>query len=115
LNKLALKESAEKFRESHALWLEFADALLPDDIPLLGESKKLIQKKHNLYIDKGEEALPEIKQINSRLNELLSQSESDFPLSDAQAAELRANLRDILLKISSVERQAVDLLQSAIV
>jgi hypothetical protein len=115
LNKPTLKESAAKFRESHKLWLAFAEALLPDDIPLLGESKKLIKKKHDLFINQGEAALPEIKQINSRLSELLSQSENDFPLSNAQAANLRTNLRDILLKISSVERQAVDLLQSAIV
>jgi len=115
LNKPALKESAQKFRESYKLWLTFGNALLPDDIPLLGESRKLIQKKHDLFIDSGEAALPEIRQINSRLNELLSQSERDFPLSTAQAADLRTNLRDILLKISAVERQAIDLLQSAIV
>ena len=115
LKRPALKEAAEKFRESHTLWLAFADALLPDDVPLLGESKKLIQKKHDLFIDKGETALPEIKQINARLNELLSQSEKDFPLSQDQAADLRANLRDTLLKIKMAEEQAVDLLQRAIV
>lgn len=115
LKRPALKESAEKFRESYQLWLEFADALLPDDVPMLGESKTLIQKKHNLFIKKGETASPEIKQINARLNELLEQSKTDFPLSNAQAAEFRANLRDILLKISAVEQQAVDLLQNAIV
>ena len=110
-----MKESAGKFRESYKLWLKFAEALLPDEVPMLAESKKLIQKKHDLFIDKGETALPEIKQINARLNELLEQSKTDFPLSNAQAAELRANLRDILLKISAVEQTAVDLLQNAIV
>lgn len=115
LKKPSLKESAEKFRESHTLWLKFADALLPNDIPLLGESKKLIQRKHELFIKEGEAAVPEIRQINSRLRELLAQSEADFPLSNAQAAELRANLRDGLLKIKTAEQQAVDLLQSAIV
>jgi hypothetical protein len=109
-----LQDVAEKFRESHRLWLAFAEALLPDNVPLLGESKKLIRKKHELFIGKGEAALPEIKQINSRLNEILSQSEKDFPLSNMQAADLRANLREILLKVSAVERQAIDLLQSAI-
>jgi len=114
LNKPALKGSAEKFRESYKLWLAFADALLPDEVPLLGESKKLIQKQHNLFIEKGEAALPEIKQIHASLNELLQQSEHDFPLSNAQAADLRTNLRDILLEIGSVEREAVGLLQGAI-
>jgi len=115
LKKPALKESAEKFRESHKLWLKFAGALLPDDIPMLGESRKLIQKKHDLFINKGESALPDIQQMNKRLNELLEQSKSDFPLSNVQAAGLRANLRDILLKIRAVEQIAVDLLQNAIV
>jgi hypothetical protein len=115
LKRPALKEAAETFRESHKLWLAFADTLLPDDIPLLGESKKLIQKKHDLFIDGGEAALPEIKQINARLNELLAQSENYFPFSYDQAADLRTNLRDILMKIKVMEEQAVDLLQRAIV
>lgn len=115
LKKPALKESGKKFRESHKLWLAFADALLPDDVPLFGESKKLIQKKHDLFINQGESALADIRTINSRLNELLEKSKTDFPLSEAQAAEFRANLRDILLKISAVEQQAVDSLQNAIV
>ena len=114
LKKPALKESAEKFRESYRLWLMFADALLPDDVPLLGESKKLIQKKHDLFINEGESALQEIKKINSRLNELLLQSETGFPLSNSHAADLRVNIRDILFKISTVEQQAINLLQSAI-
>jgi hypothetical protein len=115
LKRPALQEASEKFRESHKLWLALADTLLPNKVPLLGESKKLIQKKHNLFVEKGESALPDIKKINTRLNELLKQSESDFPLSNAQAADLRVNLRDILLKIKTTEEQAVDLLQRAIV
>jgi hypothetical protein len=35
LKKPALSEPAEGFRESYSLWFEFAEALLPDDIPLL--------------------------------------------------------------------------------
>ena len=114
LKRPALKASAETFRESYALWLAFADALLPDDVPILGESKNLIQKKHALFVEKGESALPEIKKIHTRLNELLNQSKSNFPLSNAQTADLRVNLRDILLKIKTMEEQAVDLLQRAI-
>ncbi|HET6595507.1 MAG TPA: hypothetical protein VFG81_07780 [Anaerolineales bacterium] len=114
LKRPALKEAAKKFRESYTLWLAFANALLPDDVPLLGESKKLIEKKQDLFINKGETALPEIQQINSRLNELLSHSENEFPLSHDQAADLRANLRDTLMKVKTVELQAVDLLQRAI-
>jgi hypothetical protein len=114
LIKPSLKDAAGKFRESHKFWLELADAMLPDDVPLMGESKKLIQKKHELFIDQGEPALPEISKINIRLNELLKKSETDFPLTNAQAADLRAILRDILLKIYAKEQQAIMVLQNAI-
>ena len=74
----------------------------------------MIQKKHALFIDRGEIALPEIKEIHARLYSLLAQSESDFPLSNAESADLRANLRDLLLKIKAAEQLAVDTLQRAI-
>jgi len=115
LKKPGLRDAAEIFRKSYKLWLKFADALLPDNVRMLGESKKLIRKKHDLFIDQGGTALPEIKKINVRLRELLEESETNFPLSQVQAAELRAKLRELVLKISAVEQQAVDMLQSAIV
>ena len=115
LKKPALKEAAEKFRESYVLWLQFAETLLPDDVPMLSESKKLIRQRNRLFVEQGEAALPDMKKINVRLRELLKASETDFPLSLSQAAELRAKLRELILKISAVEQQAVDLLQSAIV
>jgi hypothetical protein len=115
LKKPALKESAAKFRESHKLWLKFAEASLPNDVPLLGESKKLIQKKHSLFVEQGEAALPEIKKIHARHREILKASEKDFPLSGKQTAELRGNLRDFLIQITDTEQKAVDQLQAAIV
>ena len=114
LKKPALKATAVQFRESYSLWCEFADALLPDTVPVLGESKHLIQRKHTLFLEQGDSALPEIKKINARLNELLAQSETGFPLTRAEAADFRAHLRDILLKISAAEQRAVDSLQHAI-
>jgi hypothetical protein len=114
LKKPGLKDSAEIFRESFSLWCEFADALLPDAVPLLGESKLLIQRAHDLFIEQGDAALPEIKKCYLRLTELLKQSEIEFPLSQAEAAIFRAHLSDILLRISAVEHEAVESLQGAI-
>jgi hypothetical protein len=114
LKKPGLREAAETFRKSHRLWLKFAEALLPADVPVLGASRNLIQKKHDLFIEQGDAALPEIRKANVRLRELLKESETNFPLSQPQATEFRATLREIVLKISAVERQAIDLLQSAI-
>ena len=109
-----MKDSAGQFRKSHSFWCDFAAALLPDDLPLLGESKFLLQRKHDLFIEEGDSALPEIKKINARLNELLEKAETDFPLSQADAVDFRAHLRDILMQISAIEQRAVDSLQQAI-
>jgi hypothetical protein len=114
LKKPALKEPASGFRESYSMWCEFANAMLPDEIPLLGESKHLIQRKHDLFIEQGDVALPEIKKINARLNQILAESETNFPLSQAEGADFRAHLRDLLLDISAVEQKAVDSLQREI-
>lgn len=113
LKKPTLKESAKRFRESHSLWLEFADALLPNDLPLLGESKNLLQGEHDLFIEQGESALGEIKDIHARLRELLTKAETDFPLAGTETIEFRAHLRDMVLKISAVEQEAVEVLQQA--
>lgn len=114
LEKPALKESAKLFHDSFVHWLAFSDALLPDEIPLFGESKRLIQHKHDLFINEGDTALEAIKEINIRLNKLLAQAESDFPLSQAEVADFRANLRDQILKISAVEQAAISSLQKAV-
>lgn len=114
LERPALKEAAAQFRESHGLWLAFADALLPDDVPLFAESKQLTRRKHRLFVEEGESALAEIREIDVRLGELFARSETDFPLSAAEAADLRVHLRDLLLQIKAAEEQAVELLQRAI-
>lgn len=114
LKKPVMKESAGLFREGFSLWREFADALLPDDLPLLGESKQLLQRKHDLFIEEGDTALPEIKKINARLKELLAQSETEFPLSHGEAVDFRTHLRDILLRISGIEQKAIQSLQRAV-
>jgi hypothetical protein len=46
---------------------------------------------------------------------LLKNAENDFPLSQAEAADFRAHLRDLVLKISEVEQKAVESLQRAVV
>lgn len=113
LKKPSLNGPAGLFRESYTLWCDFADATLPDDLPLLGESKALLQRKNDMFIEDGDAALPEMISINARLNELLEQANTDFPMSPAEAAGFRAHLRDLLLKIKAAERRAVESLQQA--
>ncbi len=114
LKRPTLRESAAVFRESHKLWLKFADALLPQDVPMLAESRKLIDRKQKLFFEQGEAALDEIRAVNVQLRALLKEAETDFSLTTTAAMDLRANWSELIRQISATEQQAVQGLQAAI-
>jgi hypothetical protein len=113
LEKKSLKEAAQQFRLSHAQWIKFADALLPADMPSLHEAKTLMLRRDQLFIEKGDEAFDEIREIIARLKKLESDAAANFPLTQAQSADLRLNLREHVLAISVIEQKAVELLQAS--
>lgn len=113
LEKKSLKEAAKHFRLSHKKWLAFADVLLPSGVPALAEAKKLLYQKHHTFVENRDDALEEISKINSRLRKLEAEMADCFPLNKAQAADFRAELREHVLGIASIEKVAVELLQSS--
>lgn len=113
LNKPALKSVGEQFRTSAAAWNALAMALLPDDIAPLKEARELRLRKHNLYIEDAMASLEERRAINQRLIELKEAAATDFPLNAAQTAAFRENLREHVLRILDLEREAITNLQSA--
>jgi hypothetical protein len=113
LEKKSLKEAAKYFRSSHAEWLKFADALLPSTVPTFQEAKTLMLRKKQLFVEQGDAALDEIREINSRLKKLEQNAAKDFPLTQTQVVELRQSLRVHILKISKIEQKAVELLQAS--
>jgi hypothetical protein len=115
LKKPALKEAATQFRRSETAWSELADMLLPDEVPLFKEAKEIITRKHALFIEKGSDALDEIRQLNERFKSLQQQAADHFPFDDAQASAFRAGLATQVLKIRDLERDAVECLKSAMV
>lgn len=113
LDKKSLKEAAKQFRLSHKKWIEFADAVLPSDIEPLGEVKKLLLQKHKLFVEQGEDGAEEIQKVNSRLKKIETEITKKFPMTESQAAEFRAGLREHVLGIAEVEKKAVELMQVA--
>ena len=113
LEKKSLKEVAKQFRASHKKWLAFADALLPSGIPALAEAKRLLMQKHTAFIENADDALEEITKINSRLKTIEAEMADCFPLGEAQTADFRAELREHVLGIAGVEKEAVELLQES--
>lgn len=113
LNKPALKSAALQFRSAADAWRVLADMLLPNDVPLLKETRDLKLRKHQLFIEQGGEALDEIRTINERLNELKAIAAQDFPLSPNEVAVMREKLAQQVLHIRDLEREAVQTMQEA--
>jgi hypothetical protein len=107
LNKPALAELSADFRMSSAAWGRLAEALLPDEFPLLAETRKLQLRKHEIFIETGQAALEEIRSINQSLSELRRRAETEFPLDESSAARFRENLRGHVVAVMDIEQQAI--------
>lgn len=64
LGKTALKEVAAQFRRSGQAWRELGCILLPDAVPLLQETRQLMERKQQRFIEQGGAAVAQIRQIN---------------------------------------------------
>ncbi len=114
LERPALREAGAHFRRSAQAWYALAVAALPDDVPLLRESRELLARRHKLRVDKGPAADADIVQIHARLSELEHQAAADFPLTAAQSAELLAGLARQVDEIAAIEQEAVRALTAAL-
>jgi hypothetical protein len=86
--------------------------LLPDEVPALKEARELITRKRAAFIEQGSAALPEIMDINVRLQAMQKAAVKDFPLNEAEAATLCETWAAQVLKIHDLEQEAVECLQS---
>lgn len=112
LNKPQLQQVAEMFRASSAAWRELAAVLLPDEVALFGETRQLLQQKDLLFRTQGNDALPEIHQINERLTAIRNRMETEFPLATEEVVAHREAIANQLLQIRDLEEEAVTTLRT---
>ena len=91
LGRADLHSVAERYTDLGRAWHELADAALPDDVPELREVKGLHAHKTELTVSGGD--MDEVRTTWMRLGELEKQARTKLPLSDADAAALRASLQ----------------------
>jgi hypothetical protein len=113
LEKPGLGHAAEGFRAGALAWRDLAAALLPDGLPLLEDSRRLLQRRHTLFIEHGAAGLDEIHQIDDRLAEIKAAAAERFPLTPSETTALRLDLSRRVLHIHDLERRALETLQSA--
>jgi len=114
LGQPALTAVAPHFRASARAWADLGQALLPDHAPPLRETRELLLRRRELFLTQGGAALPEIQAINGRLAALKQAISQEFPLSAAQTADLRELLRERVLVIHDIEKEAITALQAAL-
>jgi hypothetical protein len=112
LNKPALRPLAERYAELGRGWSDLADAALPDDVPAFEEAKKLHARRAEL-VAAGAPA-DEVRAVGARLAELGQQVRAKFPLSDADASDLRATLQARVRKLHDGEVAAAAELDQAV-
>ena len=107
LKKPGFRRVAEQFREAEASWHNVAVAALPDSVPILKETRvvlerraALLQKPRTAKID------DELNSIRTRLEELRESSAKDLALSANDKLELFSGIRTRVLETEAIERGA---------
>jgi uncharacterized protein DUF4872/butirosin biosynthesis protein H-like len=109
-----LAEASAAYGELGGRWRAFAAAALPEQIPLLRETRDLRVRQETLYRERGTDALPELRATWARLAEIGGQVGSDFPLSESETADLLTDLGDHLEAIHAAEVAALEGLRATI-
>jgi hypothetical protein len=112
LRRPGLAALAEQYAELGRSWSALADAALPDDVPALREAKELYARKAELTHGGG--PAEEARAIWGRLSELEQQTRERFPLSDAECADLRAQLQARIMALYEGEVAAHAAIPAAI-
>ncbi len=114
VGKPRLKELAGRYRELERHWTGLAEAALPDEISLLRRSRELIFRAEQTFLDKGMDAIPEMEGIRTEQAALREEAISDFPLDKAGSQALLDDLHDRLVLIVEAEKEATQILKTAL-
>ena len=113
LNNNALNDTAEQYKALGQRWETFADAVLPDSIPPLGETRTLLARKYAIYLEQGGEGLEEVAELSSQLTDLEVELNSNLALTDAEANALFGDIQEHLYGLYTAEKAALSILETA--
>jgi hypothetical protein len=113
LKKPKLKNAAALFRQSREAWIELGRIALPDDIPLMRETRELTIERHALFVNEGDAQRDEIMRINSILRDIKAKTSKEFPMSNQRVVATREQMSKLVTKIHDLEYGAVKTMQAA--
>jgi hypothetical protein len=112
LGKPGLGEVAGQFRAAAAEWGALAKALLPDEVEPLRETRELMLRRHNAFLDRGNAAQKEMRAIDARLDAIKAAVVADYPLSQPEVEAHRVRIAGQVMAIHDVEAAAVETLKA---
>ena len=113
LVKPLLKDAGSLFRKAASAWDALAETLLPDSVEPLQETRQLIQQNMSLFQQSGGASIHQQQANRDRLQQIKTEMGSDFPLDERGCDELLGDVRDKVLAIRDIEREAVTALGEA--
>lgn len=114
LNRPGLRGAAALFRDAAVEWGKLAYALLSDDVQPFGETRALMLRRHEAFLNRGNAATEEMTAIDGRLAAIRAAVAADFPLTQPQVERFRAAIAERVGAIGEVEAAAVEALKAAI-
>ena len=112
LERPALREAAGHFRAGGEAWGRLAETLLPGSVAPFKETRELLLRRRQAFVERGGESLAERQAIDERLAAIRAEMQVAFPLTASESAALRERIREQVLKTGELERTAHDSLQA---
>lgn len=109
----ALNDSARDYRDLAARWSRLAEAMLPDEIEPLRETKSLLRERHAVLMQGGD-AWQTTRPLTDQLRNMGSQLNLSFPLDDAGIKDLFGNMQTLIFGIYEAEVKALAALKRVI-
>jgi hypothetical protein len=106
VGKSALETAAAYFNALGDRWQQFADAVLPDHIATLGETRRVLAQKYAVFLEQGSDGLDEVARLSRQLTDMEEELNSNFPISDDEMHALFAEMQRHLEGIYEAEQEA---------
>jgi hypothetical protein len=110
----ALGDVAGRYAALGRAWSDLATAALPEDVPLLAETRRVQDAIASAFAARGPAATAELRAGWMRLAEIEGEADRAFPLDEAAVTALRADLAARTRAIHAAEVDALDALRAAL-
>ncbi|HET6201283.1 MAG TPA: hypothetical protein VFI25_00625 [Planctomycetota bacterium] len=108
-----LRACAGAYRLLGEQWAEFGEAALPDAVPDLKRTKKLLRERRRLFETEAPQALPRIFAIDAELRKLDAALTEGFPLDERETLALLESMQGRAVEPVGAERAAIEALAKA--